>query len=81
MDTEVGKIWANSGDSHIVEPPTLFDSLPERLRELMPRSVKSADGATETIYLDGQEFVRALPQAASGEQGGRPARMSNASRH
>jgi len=74
--TEVGKIWANSGDSHIIEPPTLFDSLPPHLKELMPRSVKSADGATETIYLDGQEFTRALPQAAPGEQGGRPPRMT-----
>lgn len=76
MDTEVGKIWANSGDSHIIEPPDLFDALPPHLRELMPRSVKDPDGAFETIYLDGQEFRRAMPQAAPGEQGGRPPRIT-----
>ncbi|MFA7324489.1 MAG: hypothetical protein WC005_09030, partial [Candidatus Nanopelagicales bacterium] len=74
--TEVGKIWANSGDSHIIEPPTLFDALPPKLRELMPRSVKDPDGGFETIYLDGQEFRRAMPQSAPGEQGGRPPRIT-----
>ena len=27
------KIWANSGDSHLMEPPDLFKSLPEDIRE------------------------------------------------
>ena len=32
------KIWANSGDSHFLEPEDLWRaSLPPRLAELMPR--------------------------------------------
>lgn len=61
MTNDSDKIWANSGDSHIVEPPTLFDSLPEHIRERMPRSEKSEDGTIETIYIDGQTFTRELP--------------------
>ncbi|MHB8468087.1 MAG: amidohydrolase family protein [Acidimicrobiales bacterium] len=57
------KIWANSGDSHLAEPLDLFDKLPEHIRERMPRSVKDPSGAFETIYIDGQEFRRDLPQA------------------
>jgi predicted TIM-barrel fold metal-dependent hydrolase len=60
------KLWANSGDSHLIEPPDLFDSLPEDVRERMPRSVKDPSGAFETIYIDGQEFRRDLPQGNSG---------------
>jgi predicted TIM-barrel fold metal-dependent hydrolase len=56
------KIWANSGDSHIMEPFDLFDRLPDDLRALMPRSVKDPSGDFETIYIDGQEFVRQLPK-------------------
>ena len=55
------KIWANSGDSHIVEPLDLFDSLPADVRERMPRTVKDPSGAFETIHVDGQEFRRELP--------------------
>ena len=56
------KLWANSGDSHLMEPPDLFDSLPEDVRERMPRSVKDPSGDFETIYIDGQEFRRDLPK-------------------
>ena len=57
------KIWANSGDSHLVEPPDLFTSaLPADLAERMPRSVKDADGAYETIHVDGQSFRRRIPR-------------------
>ena len=56
------KIWANSGDSHIVEPLDMFDQLPQHLRELMPRSVKDPSGDFETIYIDGQEFRRDMPK-------------------
>ena len=55
------KIWANSGDSHIIEPPNLFKELPEHIRERMPRSVKDPSGLFETIYVDGQEFRRDMP--------------------
>jgi predicted TIM-barrel fold metal-dependent hydrolase len=57
------KIWANSGDSHLVEPMDLFDKLPDHLRERMPRSVKDPSGEFETIYIDGQEFRRDMPGA------------------
>src|ERR1700729_244139 len=56
------KLWANSGDSHYHEPPDLYDALPKELRERMPRSVKSEDGTSETIYVDGKSFERAMPR-------------------
>ena len=57
-----GKIWANSGDSHLTEPADLFEkSLPTGLAERMPRSVKDEDGSYETIHVDGQSFRRRMP--------------------
>ena len=57
------KIWANSGDSHFLEPADLFtDRLPPDLAERMPRSVKSEDGTKETVYIDGESFERPLPR-------------------
>lgn len=57
------KIWANSGDSHLMEPPDLFTAnLPADLAERMPRSVKDPDGEWETIYIDGEAFRRRLPK-------------------
>jgi predicted TIM-barrel fold metal-dependent hydrolase len=56
------KIWANSGDSHYNEPPGLWDALPADMRERMPRSVKSEDGSTETVYVDGRTLTRDLPR-------------------
>jgi hypothetical protein len=74
------KIWANSGDSHLMEPPDLFSrALPPEQAERMPRSVKDPDGTHETIYVDGREFradlhlhrdVDAL-DPGSGPNGGR----------
>jgi predicted TIM-barrel fold metal-dependent hydrolase len=66
------KIWANSGDSHLVEPDDLFtSSLPPSLAERMPRSVKDDDGKMETIFVDGQSFRRRIPRVADlrDEQG------------
>jgi predicted TIM-barrel fold metal-dependent hydrolase len=58
-----GKIWANSGDSHLTEPPDLFATrLPADLAERMPRSVKDEDGGHETIHVDGQTFRRRMPR-------------------
>lgn len=58
------KYWANSGDSHLVEPDDLFtSSLPASLAERMPRSVKDEDGSHETVYVDGQAFRRRMPKA------------------
>ncbi len=56
------KIWANSGDSHLMEPFELFqENLPKDLAERMPRSEIDPDGAFETIYVDGQQFRRKVP--------------------
>ncbi len=57
------KIWANSGDSHFLEPADLFQqTMPADLAERMPRSVKSEDGTTETVHIDGTSFVRQMPK-------------------
>jgi predicted TIM-barrel fold metal-dependent hydrolase len=57
----MAKIWANSGDSHLVEPVDLFSTrLPPDHAERMPRSVKDDDGRHETIYVDGGSFRRKI---------------------
>lgn len=67
------KIWANSGDSHLVEPDDLFtSSLPPRLAERMPRSEKDVEEGWEILYVDGQQFRRRMPKPGHGltdEQG------------
>ena len=61
----MSKIWANSGDSHLVEPDDLFESsLPAALAARMPRSVWDDDGVHETIHIDGESFRRRRPQVA-----------------
>ncbi len=56
-------LWANSGDSHYMEPPDFWNLiLPKPLADRMPRSVKDFDAGTEVIYVDGQEFQRTLPR-------------------
>ena len=69
MDTtSTNKIWTNSGDSHVIEPENLWrDSVPERYSELMPHSVKDADGDWETVHVDGKSFRRKLPGKAQLE--------------
>jgi predicted TIM-barrel fold metal-dependent hydrolase len=60
------KIWANSGDSHFLEPDSLWqDNLPPRLAELVPRAEKDPDGLWETVHIDGQSFRRKLPSMAA----------------
>ncbi len=57
----MNKIWANSGDSHLVEPEDLFQtSLPKALADRMPRSIKDPDGKWETLHIDGKEFRRRM---------------------
>ena len=59
------KIWANSGDSHFLEPDDLWRSrLPKQLAELCPRAEKDPDGEYETVFVDGQVFRRKLPSSA-----------------
>ena len=62
------KLWANSGDSHFIEPEDLWRSrLPKRLAELVPRSERDPDGTWESIHVDGQVFRRRLPSIAQEE--------------
>jgi len=58
------KIWANSGDSHLMEPFELFrENLPAELADRMPRSELDEDGQFETVHVDGQQFRRKVPFA------------------
>lgn len=62
------KIWANSGDSHFLEPEDLWrKNLPARLAELVPRSEKDPDGQWETVHIDGMSFRRKLPTGKAKE--------------
>jgi predicted TIM-barrel fold metal-dependent hydrolase len=62
------KLWANSGDSHFLEPEDLWRSrLPRRLADLVPRTEKDPDGRWESIHVDGQVFRRRLPSLAQQE--------------
>jgi hypothetical protein len=62
------KLWANSADSHFIEPADVWRSrLPKRLADLVPRSEKDPDGLWESIYVDGQAFRRRLPSIAQAE--------------
>jgi predicted TIM-barrel fold metal-dependent hydrolase len=66
------KIWANSGDSHLVEPDDLFvTSLPTELSRRMPRSEKDPDGEFETVFVDGQQFRRRMPKSSLVDDDGR----------
>jgi predicted TIM-barrel fold metal-dependent hydrolase len=55
-------IWANSGDSHYMEPPNLYDALPDDLKELLPRTVRDEEKGVEVITVDGQSFERSIPK-------------------
>jgi predicted TIM-barrel fold metal-dependent hydrolase len=56
------KIWANSADSHFLEPEDMWEQiLPRSLAERMPRTVKEDDW--ETVHVDGTTFRRRLPKA------------------
>ncbi|MCV7393892.1 amidohydrolase family protein [Mycobacterium paraseoulense] len=60
------KLWANSGDSHFLEPDELWrDNLPPHLAERVPRSVKDPDGEWETVHIDSMAFRRKLPTSAA----------------
>jgi predicted TIM-barrel fold metal-dependent hydrolase len=60
------KIWANSGDSHYLEPDDLwYDLLPKELADRMPRAEKISE-TEEIIHIDGNSFRRELPSANKG---------------
>ncbi|MEU1526567.1 amidohydrolase family protein [Nocardia rhamnosiphila] len=53
------KIWANSGDSHLMEPEDLWTSrLPKRLADRAPRSERGEK--YEILYIDGMQIDRQL---------------------
>lgn len=53
------KIWANSADSHVLEPDDLWTSrLPPELAERAPRTERGEK--LETVYLDGRRVYRQL---------------------
>jgi len=62
------KLWANSGDSHYMEPPDLYEALPKHLQELLPRTVRDEERGVEVITVDGQSFERAIPKPRTREQ-------------
>jgi predicted TIM-barrel fold metal-dependent hydrolase len=80
---QVQKIWANSADSHFLEPENLWrDNLPPDLAELMPRAVTDPDGEWQTLHIDGMAFRRKLPTSAAkafSEASYRPPGARNAS--
>ena len=68
----MSKIWANSGDSHLVEPEDLFtQSLPAGLAERIPRSVKDTDGKGETLHIGCREFRRRMAGVGLHDEDGR----------
>ena len=59
----MNKIWANSGDGHVMEPADLWTStLPKRLGDRAPRTEKSE--RHETVWVDGESVYRTLNQFA-----------------
>jgi predicted TIM-barrel fold metal-dependent hydrolase len=61
------KLWANSGDSHYMEPPGLYDALPDHLKEKLPKTVRDEARGVEVITVDGQSFERAIPRPMTPE--------------
>ena len=60
-----GKIWANSGDSHLIEPADLFDDEPPRRPRRTHAPQREGRGRPhETIHVDGQSFRRRMPRIA-----------------
>ena len=66
------KIWAHSGDSHLLEPDDLWHQiLPKGQADRMPRTERISENE-ERVTVDGKSFVRALPKlltakSATGE--------------
>jgi predicted TIM-barrel fold metal-dependent hydrolase len=56
------KMWANSGDSHFLEPDDLwYQILPKALADRLPRSERVGDDE-EIVHIDGESFRRRLPK-------------------
>jgi predicted TIM-barrel fold metal-dependent hydrolase len=54
------KMWVNSGDAHVLEPPDLWEKrMPADMAARMPRSEK-IDERTERVHIDGRSFERKI---------------------
>jgi predicted TIM-barrel fold metal-dependent hydrolase len=66
------KIWANSGDSHFLEPEDLWHQiLPRKQADRMPRTEMISENE-ELVTVDGKSFTRTVPKimtakSATGE--------------
>jgi predicted TIM-barrel fold metal-dependent hydrolase len=61
-DMDETKIWANSGDSHFLEPDDLWHRiLPTALAERMPWTERVGEDE-EIVHVDGRSFSRKLPK-------------------
>src|SRR5262245_56316632 len=67
-DTASTLLWANSGDSHYMETPNLYEQLPQHLQELMPKTVRDEERGVEVITVDGQSFERPIPKPKTRDQ-------------
>jgi predicted TIM-barrel fold metal-dependent hydrolase len=68
MGDDATLLWANSGDSHYMEPPHLYDELPAHLQELMPKTERDEAAGVEVITVDGQRFERPIPKPLTPER-------------
>jgi predicted TIM-barrel fold metal-dependent hydrolase len=67
-EADATKLWANSGDSHYMEPPHLYEELPEHLRVLLPKTTRDEERGVEVITVDGQSFERPIPKPMTRER-------------
>jgi predicted TIM-barrel fold metal-dependent hydrolase len=75
----MAKIWANSGDSHFLEPADLWHQImPKALADRMPRTEMISEDE-ERVTVDGKSFTRSLPKImkVKGETGETITEMSH----
>ncbi|CAB4365604.1 MAG: amidohydrolase family protein [Actinobacteria bacterium] len=73
------KIWANSGDSHFLEPADLWHQImPKAQADRMPRTEMISD-SEELVTVDGKSFTRKVPKimTAKGATGESIVEMSH----
>jgi predicted TIM-barrel fold metal-dependent hydrolase len=78
-NTVASKIWANSGDSHFLEPAELWhEILPKEVADRMPRTEMIGENE-ERVTVDGKSFTRILSKVMTrkGANGETIAEMSH----
>ena len=61
------KIWAHSGDSHLLEPDDLWHQImPKAQADRMPRTERISDNE-ERVTVDGKSFTRPLPKIMTAQ--------------